>query len=124
MNSGFPDLVLELGDDFLIVVVLNFRAHKKCFGACKTWSLRALCASKFSLFFVFVKGGGLVPSLQWAHHNFLVFGLGGGPMLSLHLALITEIIGTLTIIGSVERRSKYVKIIRFCPLTILWDMSN
>lgn len=45
-------------------------------------------------------------------------------MLFLQLALITEIIQTLTIIGSVERQSKYVKIIRFCPLTILWDMSN
>lgn len=65
-----------------------------------------------------------MPSLQWAFHNFFVFGQGGGPMLSLQLALITEIIGTLRITGSVERRSKYVKIIRFCPLTILRNMSN
>lgn len=64
-----------------------------------------------------------MPSLQWAPHNFFVFGQGGG---SLQLALITEIIGIreIRITGSVERRSKYVKIIRFCPLTILKNISN
>lgn len=67
------------------------------------WSLRALC---LKVFFVFC------------------FWAGWRANAVLKLALITEIIGTLRITGSVERRSKYVKIIRFCPLNILRNMSN